>query len=207
MVSRYLHIFNQIQLVFPIIFPVISIKYMQFLYINYTSLKPFFFFKEINIRRNWARSLILSLQPFSKFKIIPNEFIFLNGTSIQSSPEENIDTRIWMEVVSLGGDSRNHPAGLTDLRWGREGFREAVLASGLLLQVMRCSLALKHGRQWGLHLSYSRWEAGGWNVKPRLPDRGWGLPWRWTLPGCLCGPSWLQWPETALRQRVAGLVV
>ena len=113
-----------------------------------------------------------------------------------------------MEVVFfLEGDSWNHPAGLRDVRPGKEESREAVLASRWPLWVTRSSPSQKH-RRW-------------YRSAPRLPQvvgRGAGIfihPSPQILaegcPGdrhfCSCGPCRFQWPETDLRQIVAGLVV
>lgn len=82
-------------------------------------------------------------------------------------------------------------------------------ASWWLLWVTRSSPAQKHGR-WCRPAPRPPQVVGRdaeYLSTLLLKYQGWGLPWRWKLLGCSCGSCRFQWPETDLRQRVAGLVV
>ena len=73
--------------------PIVQVKYVQFLEYRLHLNKVGVFLLRINFGRNWEVS-VLSLQLFSKSKIIPNEFYLLNGALVSSPPEADTETRI-----------------------------------------------------------------------------------------------------------------
>ena len=149
------------------------IRYVQsFVYHLYFN-KAIFKKKKSTLEGTEWEVSVLILQLFLKSKIIPNEFIFFNGALVWAPPEADTETRIWVEVVSLRGDSRNHPAGCGDVRPGREESREAVSAIRWPLWVTRHSPAQKHGRWCRSHLSCPKWEAGVLEYPSTLLIRYW----------------------------------
>ena len=93
MVFWCVHISKHIQAYFQT-HPIVQVKYVQFLvYRLHLNKVGVFFFLRINLGRTWEVS-VLSLQLFSKSKIIPNEFYLLNGALVSSPPEADTETRI-----------------------------------------------------------------------------------------------------------------